>query len=264
MNVKDIIDILETVIPADMAESWDNVGLLVGNENATVNKVLIALDPVTSVINEALLLNADLIITHHPIMFSPINKVTPKTYDGKIISTLLENKINLCAMHTNLDYYRKGLNYMAAKALNLVSVQPLVPHEKYENAGMGVIGYLPFAVPISLDSLAEYVKSAFKADFVKFAGAAEADMHKIAIVTGSGTDYIDAAIAQQADVLITGDIKYHTAVDAVERGLYLIDAGHFDTEKNAINLFYKLLYDKLKENNVEIIKSRQKNIFNIK
>ena len=104
MNVKEIIDIINEKCPAEWAESWDNVGLLVGNEKSTVRKVLLAVDPVTSVVNEALQNKAELIITHHPLMFSKINKITPNTYDGKIVLKLTENKINLCAMHTNVDF----------------------------------------------------------------------------------------------------------------------------------------------------------------
>lgn len=261
MNVKDIVEILNEKFPMDTAEGWDNIGLLVGDEHAVVNKVILAVDPVRPVLNEALTTGAELIITHHPLMFSPIKTITRDTFDGRIISTILENKLNLCAMHTNLDFYEKGLNHMAAKQLNLADVKTLIPHDSVSGAGIGKIGTLPFAVPISLESLGEYVKKAFKADSVKIAGTPNADVHKVAIVTGSGMDYVDAAIEQGADVLVTGDIKYHAAIEAVERGLYLIDAGHFDTEKMVINLFEKILSAKLKAEGVEIIKSKQTNIF---
>ena len=261
MNVGEIIDIINAKCPVELAEDWDNVGLLVGDEKAVVHKVLLAVDPVTSVINEALRNRAELIITHHPIMFSKINKITPNSYDGKIVLKLIENKLNLCAMHTNIDVYKKGLNYMAARLLNLADTKTLVPHKSNEDAGIGIIGMLPFAVPISLESLAEYVKSAFKAEYVRIAGQPKADVHRVAIVTGSGMDYVDAAIEQDADVLITGDIKYHDAIDAIERGLHLIDVGHFDSEKTVISLFEKILSAALKDKNVEIIESKQQNIF---
>lgn len=261
MNVKDVVNILNEKCPMSMAEPWDNVGLLVGDEKAVVKKVLVALDPIRSVINEALVCGADLIVTHHPVMFKPAKTITRDTFDGRIISTLLENKINLCAMHTNVDFYEKGPNHTAAKLLNLADVKTLVPHPDVANAGIGKIGTLPFAVPISLESLAEYVKKSFKADFVRLAGTPTADVHKVALVTGSGMDYVDAAIEQGADVLITGDIKYHQAHDAVERGIYLIDVGHFESEKLVINMFEKLLSTKLKNAGVELIKSKQENIF---
>ncbi len=261
MNVKEIIDIINEKCPAEWAESWDNVGLLVGNEKSTVRKVLLAVDPVTSVVNEALQNKAELIITHHPLMFSKINKITPNTYDGKIVLKLTENKINLCAMHTNVDFYTKGLNYIVAKALNLADKKVLVEHEKDKNVGIGIIGALPFAMAISLESLAEYVKKALKTDFVRIAGKPKTDIHKVAVVTGSGMDYVDDAIAQGADVLITGDVKYHDAINAVERGLCIIDAGHFETEKSVISFFENILADKLKKQNVEIIKSKQQCVF---
>lgn len=261
MNVKNVIDILNDKCPVTLAENWDNVGLLVGDEKAVVKKVIVALDPVRSVINEALVSGANLIVTHHPIMFSPINTITPKTFDGRIVSTLMENKINLVSMHTNIDNYEKGLNHMAARLLNLADVKTLVPHPKVDGAGIGKIGTLPFAVPIELDSLAEYVKKAFKAEFVRYAGTPNADVHKVAIVTGAGMDYVDAAIEQGADVLVTSDVKYHQAIEAVERGIYIIDVGHFESEQMVITLFEKILATKLKNAGVELIKSKQTAIF---
>lgn len=261
MNVKDIVEILNKKCPLSTADEWDNAGLIVGDEKATVRKVLVAVDPVMSVINEALSAHAELIVTHHPVMFKPVKTITPKSYDGRIVSALLENKINLCAMHTNVDYYEKGLNHMAAKRLNLADTKTLSPHPTAKNAGIGKIGLLPFAIPISLESLAEYVKNAFHAEDVRLAGVPSADVHKVAIVTGSGMDYVDEAIAQGADVLVTGDIKYHQAIDAVERGLNLIDIGHFDTEKLVLDLFEKILSDPLTNGGVMLIKSKQTNIF---
>ncbi|MCX7714236.1 MAG: Nif3-like dinuclear metal center hexameric protein [Clostridia bacterium] len=259
MILKDIIEKIEKFCPQSLSCDWDNTGLLCGDENKNVNKILLALDVSTPVLNEALQIGADMLITHHPIMFSGIQKVTPKTPDGKLLLTLIENNIALYSAHTNMDMCQNGLNDYILKLINLTDVETLVPDENIPGAGIGKIGLLPFSDAISLKTLAEYVKQSLKADFVRFTGSPNTDVKKVAIVTGSGSDYIDAAISKGADVLITGDIKYHTALEAVEKKVCIIDAGHFSTEIMVTDIFEQIL--KPISGKVKIFKSSQKDVF---
>lgn len=227
MNVNDVVNYLQSIAPFHYAEGWDNVGLLIGDKQRKVEKILVALDPSTEVIEQAVKQKCDMIITHHPLIFSPMKSVTSDNFIGRRVMTLIENRIAYCVMHTNMDIV--VMADVAAEKIGLKDSNVLEPVEADNNEGIGRYGSL--AEPVTLGTLATRVKEAFSLGDVRVVGNCENRISKVAISTGSGEDYVDKAITVGMEVLITGDIRHHKAVDALEKGLMIIDAGHFGTER---------------------------------
>lgn len=259
MKVGKIVDEIERIYPPYLAEKWDNVGLLCGNRESEIKKVLVALDATMDVIGEAVLCGANMIVTHHPIMFSGVKNITMEDMDGRIIYSLIKNNISLFSAHTNLDNSENGLNRYAANLLKLENQHILVPHESVIGAGIGIIGDLSRKTDMDVKSTAEEVKRIFRTEYVRFTGNENKKVRKIAVVTGSGSDYIHEAAAAGADVLITGDLKYHTALEADFMGLSVIDAGHYATEISAADIFADIIKNAF--DGVEVVKSSQKDVF---
>lgn len=229
MVLQDIMNQLEEFCPPSFAEKWDNVGLQAGRSDKDVHKIYLALDCTSDVVDTAIRENADLILTHHPLLFSGIKRVTDKDYVGKRIVRILSHDIALYAMHTNFDVM--GMAAEAADELGLVD--PDVLEVTYEDSisheGLGRIGKLP--EHMTLRDTAILVRDVFHIPHVRFYGDPETPIVTTAILPGSGKDEIDCALAAGADVLITGDITHHVGIDAVEKGIAIIDAGHYGVEK---------------------------------
>lgn len=229
MILKEIIEQLEEFCPPSFAEDWDNVGLQVGRTGKDVSTVFLALDATSAVIDEAIRCGADLILTHHPLLFHGVKNVTDEDYVGKRIVVLLENDMALYSMHTNFDVM--GMAGEAADMLHLQNsdVLDVTYEDSISREGLGRIGELP--EHMTLKECAEYVKEVFSIPHVRFYGDPLSPVVKTAILPGSGKDEIDVAVSKGADVLITGDITHHVGIDAVEKGICVIDAGHYGVEK---------------------------------
>lgn len=259
MKVGELADAIEEIYPHYLAEKWDNSGLLCGSRESRIKKVMTALDASMDVIGEAVLCGANMIVTHHPIMFSGVKKITMDDIDGKIIYSLIKNNISLFSAHTNLDNSEHGLNKYAADLMELENQRILVPHESVIGAGIGIIGDISRKKDMDVKDIAEEVKRVFKIEYVRFTGSENKKVRKAAIVTGSGGDFVKAAARASADVLITGDIKYHTALEADLMGITVIDAGHYATEIMAADIFADII--KNAAPGIEVIKSSQKDVF---
>ncbi len=229
MKCSDIIACLERVAPRCFAEKWDNVGLLAGREDKEVNKILLALDPTSDVVEEASNWKADLLITHHPLIFSGIKSVTTSDFIGKRVFNLIYQDICYYAMHTNFDVM--GMADAVADQLELEKCQVLdvTFQDDISKEGIGRMGEL--SRTMSLEECAKHVKDKCKLSGVKVFGDPDKLIDVVALIPGSGKSYINLAIEKGAQVLITGDIDHHNGLDAVERGLAVIDAGHYGLEK---------------------------------
>lgn len=219
---------LEIKYPPAAAEEWDNVGLLVGDDTQEISHVFLALDLTEEVLSQALEAGADMIVTHHPMIFSGIKKINNHTLTGRKILALAGRGIPYYAMHTNYDIM--GMADLSADYLKLVDTKVLSVTEEGENGvqGFGRVGRLP--EKMTLRACGEYVKRCNRLSEVRIYGDLEAVVETAAICTGSGKSMIREARASGAQVYITGDIDYHTGIDTVAEGLYLIDAGHYGTE----------------------------------
>lgn len=229
MKLKEVTDRLEEDFPLSFAVSWDNSGLQVGDYRQDVETVLLAVDATTDIIELGKQVKADLILTHHPLLFNGIKRVTSDDFVGRRILDLAENKTACYAMHTNFDIL--AMADAASDRLGLVDAKVLEVTYTDENGekGLGKIGTLPGSR--SLQDMAMRCRDAFGLEHVRVYGNPDLPVRTCAILPGSGHDEIDLALKQGADVMITGDITHHVGIDSVEKGIAVIDAGHYGVEK---------------------------------
>lgn len=333
MKLRDLIKVIEEKYPTNLAYDWDNVGLLVGDWDSEINKVLVSIEANEKLIEEAIENDIDLIVTHHPFIFSKVKRITTSELKGKLIHKLIKNDIAIYSMHTNFDIANEGLNDYFMSLLGIEKSEILdvtyseqlyklavyVPKDyaytvrlKMCEAGAGFIGNYshcsfnidgkgtfmpkegtnPFigainsletveeikvetVVPkkvlnsvlnemlkshpyeevaydlykienkgevfglgriakldkkMNLEELAQLVKEKLNMNYIRVVGDLNSDITKIAVVTGSGSSYVKDAKKSGAQVLITGDLKYHEAQDALDIGMNIIDCGHFESE----------------------------------
>lgn len=230
MLCKNIIEIIEATYPKNMALEWDNVGLLVGRTEKEVEKIYVALDATDEVIDAAAAWGADMLVTHHPMIFSALKKITDEDFIAKRVVKLLQNDISYYAMHTNYDVL--GMADLSGEILGLQESKVLEvttsPEDGAEPLGIGKVG--TFAETITVRECCERVKQAFVLPNVKVFGDLDGKVNRVAISPGSGKHMTAFALEKDAEVLITGDIDHHEGIDAVSQGLVVIDAGHYGLE----------------------------------
>ena len=253
MLCKEIIQVIEASYPKEAALDFDNVGLLAGRLEKEVSKVYLALDATEEVIDKAIALGTDMLITHHPLIFSPMKRVTDEDFIGRRVVKLLQNDISYYAMHTNYDVL--GMAELSGDKMNMKDAEILEVTaegdigEEDEPEGIGRVSDLE--IPMTLRECCEDVKDAFHLGAVKVFGNLEDKVKRIAICPGSGKSVIQAALDKHADVLITGDIGHHEGIDAVAQGLAIIDGGHYGIEHIFIEDMRQYLEKNLKD--VEVI-----------
>lgn len=229
MKLKEIMRTLEEFCPSGFAMSWDNVGLLVGSSDQEIGTIALALDATSAVIDKAAEEGADLLLTHHPLLFSAVKKISDSDFVGKRILKLIRGNIACYAMHTNFDVL--GMADAAADLLHLTDreVLEITYEDEISVDGLGRIGSL--IEPLSLSEYASKVGEVFGLEHVRYYGDPKETIVTCCIMPGSGRSEIDLAIKSGADVIITGDISHHDGIDAVEKGIAVIDAGHYGVEK---------------------------------
>lgn len=221
VTVNDMVKLLDEMAPPKMAESWDNVGLMLGRGTRHVRRILLALDMTDETAEQAVNGKADMLVTHHPAIFGSVNRITDGAWKQELLLRLAEHGIAVYSAHTNLDCISTGVNFALAEKLRLEDHETLD-----ETTGLGRIGSVKTC---RLQEFAAFVKKVLDADYLAI-GDAGKKVHKVAVCGGAGSDLIPLAIAAGADTLVTGDVKYHTAQEAVFSGLNIIDAGHQPTE----------------------------------
>ena len=236
VKTKDILELLDAIAPFDIAEDWDNSGLQAGNLNWEVKKVMIGLDVSMSLMNAAIEDNCDLVLTHHPLMIHPEKSIDFNKMPGSAIEIAARQKISIISVHTNLDKANDGLNDYFAKKVGIQVTKTF-----FEDAmtGIGRIGHLESQA--SLKQVVHQVKEKLNLGHLRVTGDMDMPVTTIALCTGSGGSLLDAFLNSDADVYITGDMKYHEARRVEEYSKGLIDVGHFGSEHIAIDL----LFDKL-------------------
>ncbi len=239
IELNEIISYLENIASPDLAEDYDNVGLMVGNKDAEISKVIISLDTDEKTVEKAVECGVDLIISHHPLLFKPAKSITNQTTTGRIIYSLIQNDINLYAIHTNFDSASNGLgDYFLKMACQLTAYDSL--DGEFPN-GIGRMAKLDNV--LSFGQLIDVVKNGLNLSSVKFVGDESKLIHTVSVCNGSGADMLFDAYAKGADVYITGELKYHHARYAYENDLCLVEVPHYEAEI----IFCKYLADILKE-----------------
>lgn len=232
-KVKDIAEYIESLAPKTLAEPWDNVGLMVGDMDSNVESVYVTLDVTSENIEEAVNCGADLIVSHHPLIFTSINRVIEQDVTGSIVRSLIKNDISVYSAHTNFDIADGGMNDILCDKLGLSGVRRFTESECTDPFGkpldqIGRVGILD--TPIEMADFVDYVKNVLGCMDISYVGSESEIISTAAVCSGSGGDLIYNAYNAGADVYVTSEIKHHEAQLALELGINLIDAGHFETE----------------------------------
>lgn len=257
MILNEIIAKLQKAAPEDFAQDWDNVGLLAGDRKQDIRKILIALDADEAAIAQAKAVGAQLLLTHHPLIFSPLKKVNCDHFISARIVELLRSQISYYAMHTNFDAAKMGELAAERIGLNVEAPHADIFTREGKEYGIGVVGNLK--EPETLGGLCAVVKEGFGLDTVKLFRAETETVTRVAVCPGSGKSTIGDAIAAGAQVLITGDIDHHSGIDAVSQGLSIIDAGHYGIEHIFIGYMERYLNEHLE--GVEIFAQERRDPF---
>ncbi|MGN0703733.1 MAG: Nif3-like dinuclear metal center hexameric protein [Lentihominibacter sp.] len=264
IRVGDIAEVIEKIAPTGLQESWDNSGLLIGYEDSCVKRILTCLEVDHEVLREAKEENADMIISHHPLIFGGVSSLCTGNYKERLIMNLVSSGISVYSCHTPFDKVKGGNNDIIAGKLGLTSVRNLRGEdvasasrmiEKADEADIGRTG--SFRNPVSFRQVLDIVSSELELSLrqIKAVGSLDLDISKVGICTGAGADLMEMAAASGCELFITGDVKYHEAQTARELGICLIDAGHYGTEK----FFGAAMQEKLTKqlgDKVEVIASK--------
>ena len=231
MEIRELIGKLEEKYPFSLQEAWDNSGLQIGNPRNELKNVCISLDLEEETINKAIENNCNLIITHHPYLFSGAKSIDFSENFYKRLRMAIKNDLTIYAFHTNLDIAEDGLNDNLCEILSIKNTKVL---EKGKELGLGRIGYIERQ---KADLYIKKVKNILKAQGLIVYGDTEKDIEKIAVCGGAGSDLIKDALDEACDLIITGDIKYHDGMDLANEGIIIVDPGHYASENHVV---YKL------------------------
>lgn len=221
MKINEFISTMESLAPADTALSFDNVGLLVGTEREEIKRVLVALDCTCAVVDEAIELGADLVLTHHPLMFNALKRILPGLPDSAAVFKLIRNNIALFSAHTNLDAAQGGVNTQLCRVLGIKNEAPVAP-ENIMRIGVLDADY-------TLYDFAKLVECRLNTK-VRVCGDDGKRIRRVAVLGGTGGGDIELAHRCGADVLVTGECKHSQAIGASVLGISVIVAGHYETE----------------------------------
>ena len=235
MKVKDIIAVIEEFAPLSIQEGWDNSGLCVGSPEDEVTSALFALDCTEQLVDEAVACGADMIITHHPLIFSGMKKISPEDQVGAAVIKAIKNGIAIYAAHTNADKVIAGVSGAMAAKLGLTDVQIL--DEDGDGTGLGVVGDL--SQPLTADEAVALVKEKFGLKMLKASRPSDGLISRVAMCGGSGGSLIGAARRSGAQLYISGDISYHNFF--TPEGFMIMDIGHYESEIEIVNILFSLI-----------------------
>ena len=235
MKVRDIIQIIESFAPLSIQEKWDNSGLCIGSQDAEVTSVLIGLDCTPELVDEAIECGADMIVTHHPLIFSGLKKINSEDPVGETVVKAIRAGIAVYAAHTNADKVIEGVSGAMAARLSLTDVEVL--DEDGEGTGLGAVGNLP--EPMDASEVIAYVKERFGLKMMKTSRPLTEKINRVALCGGAGGSLIGAALRSGAQLYISGDISYHNFF--TPKGFMLMDIGHYESEKGIVDILFSLI-----------------------
>ena len=235
MKVKDIIKVIEDFAPLSVQEGWDNSGLCIGSPESEVNGVLLALDCTPELVDEAVACGADMIVTHHPLIFSGLKKISPDTKVGLAVMKAISAGVSIYAAHTSADKVLAGVSGEMARMLGLTDVEIL--QKDGDGTGLGVVGNLP--VPMNSSEAVAHVKTTFGLKMMKASMPLEGMISRVAMCGGSGGSLIGEARRSGAQLYISGDISYHNFF--TEEGFMIMDIGHYESEIGIVEILFALL-----------------------
>lgn len=231
-----VLNALQTIAPLEFAESWDNVGLLIGNRSRNISRVMTCLTLSATTLQEAIESNIELIVCHHPIPFKPLSKITDDTTTGKLLIGAIEAGIAVYSPHTAWDNAATGINQQLATILQLEAIQPLQAFAQgvssNENLGVGRYGRL--CVPSTIESVFDRIRTAIPSAQIRHTHAAKHVLSKIGIVCGSGGSMLSLVARRGCDSMLTGEATYHQCLEAESLGIAMLMIGHHASESFAM------------------------------
>ena len=240
MKAKEIISVIEEFAPRNIQEEWDNSGLMIGDTERDVKSLLLGLDCTPDLILEAEEVGADMIITHHPLIFKGIKKIGTETVLERMISSAIKKDIIVYSVHTNIDKVPLGVSALMAERIELENRRILVP-EQDDTSGLGVVGDLKD--PLDFNSFLKMVKDRFSLKLVKSSKPLTNKISRVALCGGSGASLISAARASGAQIFISGDISYHNYF--CEDEFMIMDIGHYESEIDVLELLMSVILKKI-------------------
>ena len=253
MKVKDIVKVIEEFAPLSIQEGWDNSGLCVGSPEDEVSSVLLALDCTPALVDEAIECGADMIVTHHPLIFSGLKRISPEDMVGETVIKAIRAGIAIYAAHTNADKVLEGVSGAMAARLGLENVQVLEPDG--DGVGLGVVGDLKS--PLSANQVLELIKERFNPGAIRSSKPIEGSVSRIAMCGGSGGSLIGAARKAGAQMYISGDISYHNFF--TPEGFMIVDIGHYESEIEIVDILFSLITKNFPTFAVRITRNLQSN-----
>ncbi len=233
MKINDVCEFLEAFAPPRLAEEWDNVGLLVGDPELAVTRIMTCLTVTPESAEEALERDVNLIVSHHPLPFRPLKRITADRYGSQLLWKLIRQGVSIYSPHTSFDSAALGINQMLAERLKLQDIRPLNPiAEDPDGLGSGRVGTV--ARGTSLGDLVDRAKTALSLPGVRFVGTPDSQLTRIAVACGSGGSFLEQAIRDQCNAFVTGEAQFHTCLEAQARGASLLLLGHYASERFAV------------------------------
>ncbi len=239
MLIAEVLKYLQELAPLDLAEDWDNVGLLIGTAQAEVSSIMTCLTLTPDVAEEAIREGADLIVSHHPVLFRAVKQLNDRTAEGRMLLDLIRAGVAVYSPHTCYDSAQAGINRQLAQTCGLRNVRPLRPRAAAVDdaatgspIGAGRLGEL--SQPIQLSELVELVKRCLKQPAMQFVGHPDREVSRVGVACGAAAEFMHDAIREGCDVLLTGEARFHACLEARTSGIALILPGHYATERPAM------------------------------
>jgi dinuclear metal center YbgI/SA1388 family protein len=229
-TIADLCRFLEAFAPPHLAEEWDNVGLLVGDPAGPVRRVMTCLTLTRGTVAEAVREQAELVVTHHPLPFKPLKRITSETTPGSLLLELIRGGVAVYSPHTAFDSAADGINQHLALKLGLVEIKPLVPSQR-DASGLGAGRYGRLLASCSLADFAQQIKLSLGASHLQVVGQLSRPVQRVAVACGSAGSFLDAAREAGCDLLVTGETNLHTCYEARAQRMSLVLAGHYATER---------------------------------
>jgi len=237
----DIRRFLDGFAPPALSEEWDNVGLLVGDAEKSIRRVMTCLTITPESCQEAVDQQADIIVTHHPLPFKPLRRLTSESTPGRLLLQLIRAGIAVYSPHTAFDSAAEGINQQLAGGIGLVNIQPLVPASDGSVMTLGSGRWGKFTAPVSISEVASRLKSFLKIPVLQAVAPANASISTVAIACGSGGSFLEHAQRRGIELLITGEASFHTCLEAEATGVHLLLTGHFASERFAVERLAEIL-----------------------
>lgn len=235
--IQEVVAFLDAFAPADLAAEWDNVGLLMGDPQATVERLMTCLTVTTESAAEAVEQRADLIVTHHPLPFRPLRRITTEASEGRLLWKLARHGVAIYSPHTAFDSTLDGINARLAAGIGLIEARPLSVARDELGSGR----YAELSAPCELLELADRVKKFLKIDALQLVGDPQRSVRRIGVACGSAGELLPLAAQCGCDGLVTGEMRFHDCLAAESLGIGLVLAGHYASERFAVEGLADLL-----------------------